>query len=106
MGERLDADAEARGGEDVVALAVITIAGVYHYLRSVLDGYSRAVVARDFADRMTAADVELILQRALEAHPGARPRVISDTIAARIEHYNHRLHSLDDRGLPERPSSR
>lgn len=56
---------------------------------------------------MTEADVELILQRALEAHPGARPRVISDTIAARIEHYNHhRLHSLDDRGLPERPSSR
>ena len=38
----------------------------------------RAVVAWDFADRMTEADVELILQRALEAHPGSRPRVISD----------------------------
>jgi transposase InsO family protein len=61
-----------------VDLAVITIAGTYYYLCSVLDGYSRAVVAWDFADRMTEADVELILQRALEAHPGARPRVISD----------------------------
>ena len=61
-----------------VDLAVITIAGIYYYLCSVLDGYSRAVVAWDFADRMTEADVELILQRALEAHPGARPRVISD----------------------------
>jgi transposase InsO family protein len=61
-----------------VDLAVITIAGIYHYLCSVLDGYSRAVVGWDFADRMTEADVELILQRALEAHPGARPRVISD----------------------------
>jgi putative transposase len=61
-----------------VDLAVITIAGIYYYLCSILDGYSRAVVAWDFADRMTEADIELILQRALEAHPGARPRVISD----------------------------
>ena len=61
-----------------VDLAVITIAGTYYYLCSVLDGYSRAVVAWDYADRMTEADVELILQRALEAHPSARPRIISD----------------------------
>ena len=61
-----------------IDIAVITIAGIYHYLCSVLDGYSRAVVAWDFADRMTEADVELILQRAREAHPGVRPRVISD----------------------------
>ncbi|WP_346660423.1 integrase core domain-containing protein [Nannocystis sp. RBIL2] len=32
----------------------------------------------EFLDRMTEADVELILQRALEVHPGAHPRVISD----------------------------
>ena len=43
-----------------------------------MNGYSRAVVAWDFADRLTEADVELILQRALEAYPGAHPRVISD----------------------------
>lgn len=61
-----------------VDIAVITIAHVYYYLCSVLDGYSRAVVAWDFLDRMTEADVELILQRAREAHPGARPRIITD----------------------------
>ena len=61
-----------------VDIAVITIAGTYHYLCSVLDGYSRAVVSWDFRDRMTEADVELIVQRAREAHPTARPRIISD----------------------------
>lgn len=61
-----------------IDIAVITLDGVYYYLCSVLDGYSRFVVAWDFRDRMTEADVELILQRALEAHPGARPKVISD----------------------------
>nr|WP_276600576.1 MULTISPECIES: DDE-type integrase/transposase/recombinase [unclassified Nannocystis] len=61
-----------------IDIAVITIARVYYYLCSVLDGYSRYVVHWEFLDRMTEADVELILQRALEAHPGAHPRVISD----------------------------
>ena len=61
-----------------VDIVVITIAGIYYYLCSVLDGYSRAVVHWDFLERMTEADIELILQRALEAHPTARPRVISD----------------------------
>lgn len=61
-----------------IDIAVITIAATYYYLCSVLDGYSRAVVHWDFLDRMTEADIELILQRALEAHPEARPRIISD----------------------------
>ena len=61
-----------------IDIAVITIARVYYYLCSVLDGYSRYVVHWEFLDRMTEADVELILQRALEAHLGAHPRVISD----------------------------
>ena len=61
-----------------IDIAVITIAGLYYYLCSVLDGYSRFVVHWEFLDRMTEADIELILQRALEAHPTARPRIISD----------------------------
>jgi putative transposase len=61
-----------------IDIAVITIAGTYYYLCSVLDGYSRFVVHWDFLDRMTEADIELILQRALEAHPGVQPRIISD----------------------------
>jgi len=61
-----------------IDIAVLTIAGTYYYLCSVLDGYSRFVVHWDFLDRMTEADIELILQRALEAHPGVQPRIISD----------------------------
>lgn len=61
-----------------IDIAVITIARTYYYLCSVLDGYSRFVVHWEFLDRMTEADIELILQRALEAHPTARPRIISD----------------------------
>lgn len=61
-----------------IDIAVITIAGMYYYLCSVLDGYSRFVVQWDFLDRMTEADIELILQRAREAHPEASPRIISD----------------------------
>lgn len=60
-----------------IDIAVITIAKVY-YLCSVLDGYSRFVVHWEFLDRMTEADTELIVQRGLEAHSGARPRIISD----------------------------
>ncbi len=45
---------------------------------SLLGGYSRSVVHWEFLDRMTEADIELILQRGLEAHPSARPRIISD----------------------------
>jgi len=61
-----------------IDIAVITIAGMYFYLCSVLDGYSRFIVQWDFLDRMTEADIELILQRAREAHPEASPRIISD----------------------------
>lgn len=58
-----------------IDIAVITIAGMYYYLCSVLDGHSRSIVQWDFLDRMTEADVELILQRAREAHSEARPRI-------------------------------
>lgn len=61
-----------------IDIAVITIAGTYYYLCSVLDGNSRYVVHWEFLDLMTEADIELILQRGLEAHPGVQPRIISD----------------------------
>lgn len=61
-----------------VDISHLKVAGTFYYLCSVLDGYSRFVVSWDFRDRMTEADIELILQHALEAHPDAHPRVISD----------------------------
>ena len=43
-----------------------------------LDGYSRTVIHWDLRESMTEQDVEIILQRAHERYPLARPRIISD----------------------------
>lgn len=56
----------------------LNIGGTFYYLCSVLDGYSRYMVNWDIREAMTEADIEIILQRAKEKHPEARPRVISD----------------------------
>lgn len=45
---------------------------------SILDGFSRYIVHWDIRPSMTEAEVELILQRAREKFPDARPRIISD----------------------------
>jgi putative transposase len=61
-----------------VDVSHINIAGTFYYLCSVLDGYSRAIVHWDIRASMTEAEVEVIIQRARECHPGVTPRVISD----------------------------
>jgi hypothetical protein len=54
------------------------IAGTFYYLCSILVGYSRAIVHWEVRESMKETDVEIILQRALEKHPGVHPRIISD----------------------------
>ena len=61
-----------------IDVSYINIAGTFYYLCSVLDGYSRFIVHWDLRESMTEADIEMILQRAREKHPDARPRIISD----------------------------
>jgi putative transposase len=61
-----------------VDMSCINVAGTFYYLCTVLDGYSRFVVHWEIRESMTEADVEIVLQRAKEAVPGARPQVISD----------------------------
>ena len=48
------------------------------YLCSVLDGYSRFLVHWDLRESMKEADIEIILERAKERYPEAKPRIISD----------------------------
>ena len=48
------------------------------YLCSLLDGYSRMIVHWDLRESMTEAEIEIILQRARERYPDAKPRIISD----------------------------
>ena len=61
-----------------VDIAYINICGTFYYLCSVLDGYSRYVVHWEIRESMTEADVEIILERAREKFPAAKPRIISD----------------------------
>lgn len=61
-----------------VDVSYINISGTFYYLLSVLDGYSRSIVHWELRESMTEADVEVVLQRARELHPEAKPRVISD----------------------------
>ena len=61
-----------------IDVSYINISGTFYYLCSILDGYSRYIVHWDLRESMTEADIEIILQRAKELHPEARPRIISD----------------------------
>jgi transposase InsO family protein len=61
-----------------VDVSYLNICGTFYYLCSLLDGCSRAVIHWELRESMREADVEIILQRALEKYPEARPRIISD----------------------------
>jgi transposase InsO family protein len=56
----------------------VNVGGTFYYLCSVLDGCSRALVAWDIRPQMQEADAEIVLQKAREAHPQAKPRIITD----------------------------
>ena len=61
-----------------IDISYINICGTFYYMCSILDGFSRYIVHWDIRPSMTEAEVELILQRAREKFPYARPRIISD----------------------------
>jgi transposase InsO family protein len=59
-------------------ISYLNICGTFYYLITVLDGCSRYVVHWEIRQSMTEHDVELVLQRAKELFPAARPRIITD----------------------------
>jgi len=61
-----------------VDISYLNIKGTFYYLCSVLDGCSRYIVHHEIRESMKEAQVELVLQRAKEKHPTARPRLITD----------------------------
>jgi len=65
-------------------VAYVNVGGTFYYLISVLDGYSRFLLHWELRQSMTEEDVEIVLQRALELFPEARPRLISDNGSAFI----------------------
>jgi len=67
-----------------VDIAYVNLAGTFYYLISVLDGFSRFMVHWEIREAMTEAEVEIVLQRAHEAYPDAKPRIITDNGSAFI----------------------
>ena len=61
-----------------IDISYVNICGTFYYLCTILDGYSRYIVHHEIREQMKEQDVEIILQRALEAHPDVHPRLISD----------------------------
>jgi putative transposase len=61
-----------------IDVSYINVSGTLYYRCGVLDGYSRSTVHWNLRESMTEAEIELILQRAREKYPEAKPRIISD----------------------------
>lgn len=61
-----------------VDISYLNIKGTFYYFCGVLDGYSRYIVHWEIRESMTETDVEIVLQRARERFPDAKPRIISD----------------------------
>lgn len=61
-----------------VDVSYVNICGTFYFMCSVLDGFSRSIVHWEIREKMEEIDVEVILQRAREKHPEAKPRIITD----------------------------
>jgi putative transposase len=61
-----------------IDFSYLNVCGMFYYLCSILDGYSRFIVHWEIRERMTQEEAQIIVQRAREKFPGENPRIISD----------------------------
>lgn len=61
-----------------IDVSYLNLSGTFYYFCGLIDGFSRFIVHWEIREAMTEADVEIIIQRAVEKFPDARPRIISD----------------------------
>ena len=61
-----------------VDVSYVNISGTFYYFCSLLDGYSRFLTHWEIRPAMKESDIEVIIERAKEKFPAARPRIISD----------------------------
>jgi transposase InsO family protein len=59
-------------------VSYLNIAGTFYYFFGLIDGASRFLVHWEIRESMREADLELVIERAKESYPDARPRIISD----------------------------
>ena len=56
----------------------VRVSSVFYHLCSIIDGYSRSIVASGLMERMRDTDAQIVLQKAREAFPDENPNIISD----------------------------
>ncbi|MDZ4849742.1 MAG: DDE-type integrase/transposase/recombinase [Pirellulaceae bacterium] len=61
-----------------IDISYLNLGGTFYFLISVLDGFSRYIVHWEIRDTMKEFDIELVIAKAIEKHPGVTPRIISD----------------------------
>ncbi len=59
-------------------VSYLNLGGTFYFLIAVLDGFSRYIVHWEIRETMKEFDIELVIAKAIENHPGVKPRIISD----------------------------
>ena len=70
---------------------ILSDAGTFYFMATVLDGFSRSIVHWDIREKMEEVDIESIPQAAREKYPGVTPGIIPDNgpqfIAKDFKHF-------------------
>ena len=77
-----------------IDFSYVRVCGNFYYFISVMDGYSRKILAWNLCETMEGLWSEIILARAKEKYPYANPRVITDNGSQFISKDFHELTSL------------
>ena len=67
-------------------VSYLNIAGTFYYFFGLIDGASRYIVHWEIRESMTESDLEIVIERAREKFPQARPRIISDNGPPYVSH--------------------
>ena len=93
-------------------ISYLNIKGSFVFLITVLDGYSRAILAWDICERMESFDVEMVLRRAREdwlSNEEQEPRLITDNgsqyLSRDFKYYLREVGMKHSRSAPAHPQS-
>ena len=92
-----------------IDITYLNIGGVFYYMCSILDGFSRFVIHWDIRASMCEPDIELIVQRAIELTNAMHTRLISDNgpqfVAKDFKQFIRLINFLHVRTSPYYPQS-
>ena len=92
-----------------IDITYLRIGGVFYYMCSVLDGFSRFIVHWEIRESMREPDVELVVQRAKERTAASKTRLISDNgpqfVARDFKQFIRLINFLHVRTSPYYPQS-